>query len=70
MEYDYIIVGVGPTVLALAQMLSSFKRVLLLEKRDYLGGCHGVTRVHDGSYSFTSMESSVVIGQRASVGTG
>ena len=50
MEYDYIIVGGGPTGLALAQMLSSFKRerVLLLEKRDYLGGCHGVTRVHDG----------------------
>jgi hypothetical protein len=22
--------------------------VLLVEKRDYLGGCHGVTRVHDG----------------------
>lgn len=48
MEYDYIIVGGGPTGLALAQLLSSFKRVLLLEKRDYLGGCHGVTRVHDG----------------------
>jgi hypothetical protein len=49
MEYDYIIVGGGPTGLALAQLLS-FKRecVLLLEKRDYLGGCHGVTRVHDG----------------------
>ena len=45
--YDYIIVGGGPTGLALAQLLS-FKRVLLLEKRDYLGGCHGVTRVHDG----------------------
>ncbi len=48
MEYDYIIVGGGPTGLALAQLLSPFKRVLLLEKRDYLGGCHGVTRVHDG----------------------
>jgi phytoene dehydrogenase-like protein len=45
--YDYVIVGGGPTGLALAQLLS-FKRVLLLEKRDYLGGCHGVTRVHDG----------------------
>jgi len=48
-DYDYIIVGGGPTGLALAQILSSLtNRILLVEKRDYLGGCHGVTRVHDG----------------------
>jgi hypothetical protein len=48
--YDYIIVGGGPTGLALAQVLSRSlsKRILLLEKHNYLGGCHGVTRVHDG----------------------
>ena len=34
--------------LALAQVLSISSRVLLVEKRDFLGGCHGVTRVHDG----------------------
>jgi hypothetical protein len=47
-DYDYIVVGAGPTGLALAQVLSKTSRVLLVEKRDYLGGCHGVTRVHDG----------------------
>ena len=47
-DYDYIVVGGGPTGLALAQVLSKTSRVLLVEKRDYLGGCHGVTRVHDG----------------------
>jgi hypothetical protein len=47
-DYDCIVVGAGPTGLALAQVLSKTSRVLLIEKRDYLGGCHGVTRVHDG----------------------
>ena len=47
-DYDHIIVGGGPTGLALAQVLSISSRVLLIEKRDLLGGCHGVTRVHDG----------------------
>ena len=49
-DYDYIIVGGGPTGLALAQVLATSlsTRILLVEKRDYLGGCHGVTRVHDG----------------------
>ena len=49
-DYDHVIVGGGPSGLALAQILSldKRKRVLLVEKRDYLGGCHGVTRVHDG----------------------
>jgi uncharacterized protein with NAD-binding domain and iron-sulfur cluster len=50
LAYDYIIVGGGPTGLALAQALSSSdaSKVLLLEKKPFLGGCHGVTRVYDG----------------------
>lgn len=49
-EYDYVIIGGGPSGLALAQLLtlSRFNRILLIEKRDYLGGCHGVTRVNNG----------------------
>lgn len=46
--YDYIIVGGGPTGLALAQVLSATSSVLIVEKNDYLGGCHGVTRVPNG----------------------
>jgi len=46
--YDYIIVGGGPTGLALAQVLSATSSVLIVEKHDYLGGCHGVTRTNDG----------------------
>jgi 2-polyprenyl-6-methoxyphenol hydroxylase-like FAD-dependent oxidoreductase len=37
-EYDHVIVGAGPSGLALAQILFSLdkrKRVLLVEKRDY-----------------------------------
>jgi NAD(P)-binding Rossmann-like domain len=47
-QYDYIIVGGGPTGLALAQLLSNTSSVLIVEKRDYLGGCHGVTRTNAG----------------------
>jgi len=47
-NYDYIIVGGGPSGLALAQVLSASNRILLVEKRDYLGGCHGVTRTNAG----------------------
>ena len=47
-DYDHIIVGAGPSGLALAQVLSKVSSVLLIEKRDFIGGCHGVTRVHDG----------------------
>jgi len=45
--YDYIIVGTGPTGLALAWYLSKEnKTVLLIDKETTIGGCHRVTRVN------------------------
>jgi cation diffusion facilitator CzcD-associated flavoprotein CzcO len=42
MNYDYIIIGGGPTGLTIALYLSELgKRCLLLDKNDSLGGCHG-----------------------------
>ena len=50
-NYDYVIVGGGPTGMALAWILSSNeKKVILIEKESVLGGCHRVQRV-DGYFS-------------------
>lgn len=50
-NYDYIIIGGGPTGMTLAWILSSNdKKILLIEKESSLGGCHRVQRV-DGYFS-------------------
>jgi hypothetical protein len=47
MNYDYIIVGGGPTGLTLAWCLSKYgNKVALIDKNDSLGGCHRVHRVN------------------------
>jgi hypothetical protein len=47
MNYDYIIIGGGPTGLALSWYLSKLnKRILLIDREDSLGGCHRVKRVN------------------------
>lgn len=44
--YDYVIVGTGPTGLALAWYLSQEnKTVLLVDRENSIGGCHRVQRV-------------------------
>lgn len=51
MEYDYIIVGGGPTGLTLALYLSKIgKRCLLLDQNESLGGCHRVNRTESGDF--------------------
>ena len=47
MNYDYAIVGGGPTGMTLAWILSNQKKnVILIEKDEVLGGCHKVLRVN------------------------
>jgi hypothetical protein len=47
MNYDYVIVGGGPTGMTLAWILSNQKKsVILIEKDEVLGGCHKVLRVN------------------------
>jgi hypothetical protein len=51
MDYDYAIVGGGPTGMTIAWILSSQnKKVILIEKDEVLGGCHKVLRV-DGYFT-------------------
>jgi protoporphyrinogen oxidase len=51
MEYDYIIIGGGPTAMTIAWLLEDENRkILILEKEKQMGGCHRVQRV-DGYFS-------------------
>ena len=44
--YDYVIIGAGPSGLALAQCCSrKGERILIIEKENTIGGCHRVRRV-------------------------
>jgi len=45
MKYDLIIIGAGPSGLALAQCLrNDFNKILIIEKESSIGGCHRVIR--------------------------
>lgn len=46
-EYDYCIVGAGPTGLTLAFLFATIgKRCIIIDKNQSIGGCHRVTRVN------------------------
>lgn len=50
-EYDLVIVGAGPSGLALAQCVSHLgKKILIIERENVIGGCHAVRRV-DGLFT-------------------
>jgi len=52
-SYDIIIVGAGPTGLALAQCLSNIKnkKILVIDREKTIGGCHRVIRDKDGLFT-------------------
>lgn len=46
--YDLVIVGAGPTGLALAHCCSSLNiKILVIDKEDVIGGCHRVKRINN-----------------------
>lgn len=50
-NYDLVIIGAGPSGLALAQCISHLnKKILIIEKESVIGGCHSVRRT-DGLFS-------------------
>ena len=50
-EFDYVIVGAGPTGLTLAWILGKYgNKILLVDREASIGGCHRVRRV-DGFFT-------------------
>lgn len=51
--YDYIIVGAGPSGLALAQILckDTNLKILIIDKEKTVGGCHRVRRTNNGHFT-------------------
>jgi len=49
-EYDLVIVGAGPSGLALAQCYSKISnKILIIDKEQDIGGCHRVRRIKNSS---------------------
>lgn len=51
-NYDYILIGGGPTSLTLAYYLSKYNnKILLIEQQSIIGGVHRVDRTHNNMFS-------------------
>jgi hypothetical protein len=51
-KYDIIIIGAGPSGLALAQSYSKINNnILIIDKESDVGGCHRVRRVYNNSFN-------------------
>ena len=65
--YDIVIIGGGPSGLALAQMCCKIKdlKILIIEKEDDIGGCHRVRRkyIEELGENMFTQHSPVVYGQ-------
>lgn len=47
-KFDLVIIGAGPSGLALAQCVSHLnKKILIIEKEKVIGGCHSVKRINN-----------------------
>lgn len=54
-NYDYVVIGGGPSGLTFAQyMIKAKKSVLIVEKESEIGGCHRVKRIKYGGESLFS----------------
>lgn len=51
MIYDLVIIGAGPSGLALAQCCCKIKKILIIDREKDIGGCHRVRRIKNNLFT-------------------